>query len=94
MVKDFPCVFSKDLPTLPLDHEIEFSIDLILRTSFISKTQHQMTKIELVEFNEQLQELLDKGVIRLNVSPWRALILFMKKKDNTMWLCTEDRQLN
>lgn len=43
-------------------------------------------------WSEQLQELLDKGFIRLSVSPWRAPILFVK--DGTLWLCIDYRELN
>ena len=43
---------------------------------------------------EQLQELLDKGFIRPSVSPWGAPVLFVKKKDGTMRLCIDYRQLN
>jgi len=43
-----------------------------------------MASSELVELKVQLQELVDKGFIRLSNSPWGALILFMKKKDGTL----------
>ena len=43
---------------------------------------------------EQLQELLDKGFIRPSGSPWGAPVLFVKKKDGTMRMCIDYRQLN
>jgi hypothetical protein len=42
----------------------------------------------------QLEELLKKGYIRPSVSPWGAIVLFMKKKDGTLRLCINFRQLN
>jgi hypothetical protein len=42
----------------------------------------------------QLEELLKKGYIRPSVSPWGAPVLFMKKKDGTLRLCIDFRQLN
>lgn len=42
----------------------------------------------------QLQELVDKGYIRPSVSPWGAPVLFVKKKDGTLRLCIDYRQLN
>ncbi|GJZ49549.1 putative reverse transcriptase domain-containing protein [Tanacetum coccineum] len=38
---------------------------------------------EMKELISQLQELLDKGFIRLSSSPWGAPILFVKKKDGS-----------
>jgi hypothetical protein len=35
---------------------------------------------ELVELKIQLQDLLDKGYIRLGASPWGCPALFVKKK--------------
>ena len=37
---------------------------------------------------------MDKGFIRLNTSPWGAPVLFTKKKDKTLQLCIDYRQLN
>ncbi|KAL4020885.1 hypothetical protein IC575_019672 [Cucumis melo] len=53
-----------------------------------------MAPAELKELNVQLQELLDKGFIRPSVSPWGAPVLFVKKKDGSMRLCIDYRELN
>ena len=57
-------------------------------------TPHRMTPIELQELKVQIQELLNKGFIRPSTSPWGALVLFAKKKDKTLRLCIDYRQLN
>jgi hypothetical protein len=41
----------------------------------------------------QLEELLKKGYICPSVSPWGAPIHFVKKKDGTLRLCIDFRQL-
>ncbi|KAL4011265.1 hypothetical protein IC575_028317 [Cucumis melo] len=53
-----------------------------------------MAPTELKELKVQLQELLDKGFIRPSVSPWEAPVLFVKKKDGSMRLCIDYRELN
>lgn len=53
-----------------------------------------MSVPELTELKMQLQELLDKNYIRPNVSPWGAPVLFVKKKDGTLRMCIDYRQLN
>ena len=53
-----------------------------------------MTPVELKELKLQLQELLEKGFIRPSISPWGAQVLFVKKKDGTLRLCVDYRQLN
>ena len=49
--------------------------------------------MELKELKLQLQELLEKGFIRLSVSPWGVPVLFVKKKDGTLRLCVDYWQL-
>ena len=53
-----------------------------------------MAVVELKELKLQLQVLLEKGFIRLSVSSWGAPVLFVKKKDGTLRLCVDYRQLN
>ena len=55
---------------------------------------YRMAPVELKELKLQLQDLLGKGFIRLSVSPWGAPVLFVKKKDDTLRLCVDYRQLN
>jgi hypothetical protein len=40
------------------------------------------------------EEILKKGYICPSVSPWGALVLFAKNKDETLRLCIDFRQLN
>ncbi|MCI53643.1 RNA-directed DNA polymerase (Reverse transcriptase), partial [Trifolium medium] len=49
---------------------------------------------ELNELKKQLEELLEKRFIRQSVSPWGAPVLLVKKKDGSMRLCIDYRQLN
>jgi hypothetical protein len=60
----------------------------------ISKTPYRMSTPELKELQMQLEEILKKGYIRPSVSPWGAPVLFVKKKDGTLRLCIDFRQLN
>ena len=57
-------------------------------------TPHRMEPASLQELKVHLQELLDKGFIRPSTSPWGAPVLFTKKKDKTLRLCIDYRQLN
>ena len=53
-----------------------------------------MAVVELKELKLLLQELLEKGFISSSVSPWGAPVLFVKKKDGTLRLCVDYKQLN
>jgi hypothetical protein len=93
VVRDHPDVFA-EVPGLPPDREIEFSIDLVPGTQPIHKAPYRMAPSELKELKDQLQELLDRGFIRPSVSPWGAPVLFVKKKDGAMRMCIDYRELN
>ena len=94
VICEYEGVFSDELPGLPPQRVVEFGIELHPGTSPISMTPHRMEPVELQELRIQLQELLDKGFIRPSTSPWGAPVLFAKKKDKTLRLCIDYRQLN
>ena len=79
---------------MPSHRDVDFGIELHPGTLPISMTPHRMAPIELQELRVQLHELLDKGFIRPSISPWGTLVLFAKKKDKTLRLCIDYRQLN
>ena len=94
VVREFPDVFPDDIAGLPPDREVEFTIDLIPGTEPISIPPYRMALAELRELKAQLEELLSKGFIRPSITPWGAPILFVKKKDGSLRLCIDYRQLN
>jgi hypothetical protein len=53
-----------------------------------------MTVPKLCELQIQLKELLDLGLIRPSVSPWGVPVIFVKKKDGSLRLCIDYRDLN
>lgn len=60
----------------------------------ISKAHSRMSIPELTKVKMQLQELLDKKFIHPSVSPWGAPVLFVRRKDGTLRLCINYRQVN
>src|SRR3954470_16380134 len=94
VVCEFSDVFPEDITSLPPEREAEFSIDLVPGTAPVSITPYRMSPIELRELKRQLEELLAKHFIQPSVSPWGAPVLLVKKKDGSMRLCIDYRQLN
>jgi hypothetical protein len=93
VLKDFEDVF-QEVPELPPKRDIDFSVNLMLGSAPVSKSPYRIRMPELKELQLQLEELLKKGYICPSVSPWGAPILFVKKKDGTMRLSIDFRQLN
>ena len=94
VVNEFFDVFPEDLPGLPPDREIEFEIELAPGTEPISIAPYRMAPAELKELKVQMEELLSKGFVKASTSPWGAPVLFVKKKDGSLHLCIDYRQLN
>jgi hypothetical protein len=94
MVCEFLDVFPKDLPKLPPDRDVEFTIELEPSTAPISQRPYLMTPKELAKMKKQLEELLKKGFICPSSSPWGGPAIFVKKKDDTLWMCVDYHPLN
>jgi hypothetical protein len=93
ILKYFEDVFG-EIPGLPPKRDIDFSIDLVSGATPMSNTPYRMSTLELKELQMHIEELLNKGYIHPSVSPWGAPVLFVKKKDVTLRLCIDFRQLN
>jgi hypothetical protein len=91
---EFPDVFPEDLLVMPPDRDVEFTIELQPGTTPISRRPYKMTAKESSELKLQLKELLDKGYICPSSSPWGCPTLFVKKKDQSLWLCVDYQSLN
>ncbi|GJU27354.1 putative reverse transcriptase domain-containing protein [Tanacetum coccineum] len=70
MVRDFPKVFPKDLPGLPLTRLVEFQIDLIPRVAPVARAPYRLAPSKMKELLEQLQELSEKGCASTTVIPF------------------------
>ena len=94
VVREFPYVFPEELPGIPLEREVDLAIEIVPGTVPMSRAPYRMAPTDLKELKSQLQELLDKGFIRPSVSPWGVPVLFVKKKDGTLQMCIDYRQIN
>ena len=94
VVHEFLDVFPNELPGLPPDRDIKFKIKLVSGTTPISRRPYRMPPNELAELKVQLQDLLEKGLIRPSASPWSCPAIFVKKKDKSLRMCVDYRPLN
>ncbi|GKC18771.1 hypothetical protein Tco_1020921, partial [Tanacetum coccineum] len=94
VVKNYPEVFPEDLLGPPPSRQVEFQIKLVPGAAPVAKTPYHLALPEMKELSAQLQELLSKGLIRPSSSPWGAPVLFVKKKDGSIRMCIDYRELN
>nr|GEZ81030.1 putative reverse transcriptase domain-containing protein [Tanacetum cinerariifolium] len=94
VIRDFPEVFPEDLPGLPPPRQVEFHIDLVLGATHVARAPYRLAPYKLNKLSEQLKELSEKGFIRPSSSPWGAPVLFVKKKDGSLRMCIDYRELN
>ncbi|GBG63246.1 hypothetical protein CBR_g37331 [Chara braunii] len=74
----------------PISHEI------ILKTGVVPPKGciYRMSEEELTVLRAQLDDLLDKDWIRPSRSPYRASVLFIRKKNKDLRLCIDYHKLN
>ena len=94
VVSEYPDVFPEELPGLPPERAVEFSIEFIPGTGPVFRRPYRMSQNDLAEMKVQLQELLDKGFIRPSSSSWGYPAMFVDKKDQSKRLVVDYRPLN
>lgn len=84
VVREFPDVFSEELPRMPPVRDVEFTIELLPGTSPIFTPPYWMALAELEELDKHIQELLWLGFVRTSSLPWASITLFARKKNSSL----------
>ena len=95
VLQDFEDVFPDAVPAgLPPLRGIEHQIDLIPGASLPNRAPYRTNPEETKEIQRQVQELLDKGYIRVSLSPCAVPVILVPKKDGTWRMCVDCRAIN
>ncbi|KAK1595908.1 hypothetical protein QYE76_018330 [Lolium multiflorum] len=92
---EFSDVFPDEVPAgLPPLRGIEHQIDLIPGASLPNRAPYRTNPEETKEIQKQVQALLDKGYIRISLSPCAVPVILVPKKDGTWRMCVDCRAIN
>ncbi|KAK1684493.1 hypothetical protein QYE76_045341 [Lolium multiflorum] len=92
---EFGDVFPDEVPAgLPPLRGIEHQIDLIPGASLPNRAPYRTNPEETKEIQKQVQALLDKGYIRISLSPCVVPVILVPKKDGTWRMCVDCRAIN
>ncbi|KAK1644675.1 hypothetical protein QYE76_062480 [Lolium multiflorum] len=94
-MKELRDVFPEEVPAgLPPLRGIEHQIDLIPGASLPNRAPYRTNPEETKEIQNQVQALLDKGYIRISLSPCAVPVILVLKKDGTWRMCVDCRAIN
>jgi hypothetical protein len=95
MLGEFADIIVDKLPhSLPPMRSVSRHIDLIPEASFPNKDAYRLTPQENEEVKKQVQELLDKGLVREILSPCVVPTIISPKKDGGWRMCIDSRAIN
>jgi hypothetical protein len=95
LLEEFADIIVDELPcSLASIRSVSQNIDLIPRASLPNKSTYRLTPQENEEVKRQVEELLDKGLVRERLSPCVVPTILSPKKDRGWRICTESRVIN
>jgi hypothetical protein len=95
LLEEFTDIVVDELPcSLPPIRSISHHIDLIPGASLPNKAAYRLTPQENEEVKRQVQDLMDKGLIRESLSPCVVPTVLSPKKDGGWRMCTDSREIN
>jgi hypothetical protein len=94
-LEEFADIVVDELPcSLPPIRSISHHIDLIPGASLPNKAVYRLTPQENEEVKRQVQDLMDKGLVRESLSPCVVPTVLSPKKDGGWRMCTDSREIN
>jgi hypothetical protein len=95
LLDNFANIVVDELPnSLPPIKSISHHIDLIPEASLWNKEADRLTPRENQEVKNQVQELLDKGLVRESLSPCAIPTMLSPNKYGGWRMCTNSRSIN
>jgi hypothetical protein len=95
LLENFPDIVVDELPcSLSPIKSISHHINLILEGSLPNKVAYILSSQENEEVRKQVQDLMDKGLIRERLSPCAMPTVLSQKKDGGWRMCTNLRAIN
>jgi hypothetical protein len=95
LLEGFADIVVDELPcSLPPIRSISHHIDLIPGASLPNKAAYRLTLQENEEVKRQVQDLMDKGLVRESLSPCVVPTVLSPKKDGGWRMCTDSREIN
>jgi hypothetical protein len=94
LLDDKAHVFQPVPPGLPPERGSGHVIPTVPNMPPPFKRPYRMTPQEKEEVQRQVTDLLQRGLIEPSVSPYGAPVLFVQKKDGSLRMCIDYRQLN
>ena len=95
-LKQYKDCFSDELPfeVPPVRNEDDHRIDLSPGSAPPNRPPYRVSRAQQEEIMTQVQELLEKGLVRPSSSPFCSPVLLVQKKDGTYRMCVDYRALN
>lgn len=93
LIRSFEDVFSQNEYDIGKTHLVEHTIDTgTHRPIRQTLRRHPLAHLETID--EQVEEMLAHGIVEPAASPWASNIVLAKKKDGSMRVCVDYRNIN